>query len=189
MMFLFTLFCFFVNIFAGIATIVCGFKRKGLPGVFYTLATLGLSCLWCITGTLFLEKLPLTNNWLLLIIFFIWNSAVFLPWILLYRKTHNRSGTHYRSTVLAGFFTQIFFLTGTTFLAPEGNLPENLIFASRYCGCLLLLFIDPCLFLTLIAAESFNARWQYRKISLLFAIILSILIFFFAGARALQVSV
>ncbi len=189
MIFLLTLFCFFVNILAGIVSIVCGFKSKGLTGVFYTLATLGLSYFWSITGTLFLEKLPITNNWLLLTIFFIWNSAVFLPWSLLYCKNHNSPEKSFRRTGLAGFFTQIFFLTGITFCALDGSSAENLIYTSRYCGCLLLLFIVPCLILTLIAAEVFNTKWQYRKISLLFTIALSILFFFLAGAASLRVSV
>ena len=188
MIFLLILFCFFVNILAGIVSIVCGFKSKGLTGVFYTLATLGLSYFWSITGTLFLEKLPITNNWLLLTIFFIWNSAVFLPWILFYRKKNDNSETPYRKIGLAGFFTQIFFLTGITALALDGSLQKNLDYISRYCGCLLLLSIVPCLVLIWFAVVCTDTRWKYRKISLALVIVISALFFFFAGAGALRVS-
>ena len=183
-----TIYCFLVNILANILTSVCGYNCKGLPGVFYILATLGLSCFWSIIGTLLQANLPIINNWGDLTIFFIWNSAVFLPWILFYRKKNDNPETPYRKIGLAGFFTQIFFLTGITALALDGSLQKNLDYISRYCGCLLLLYIEPGFMLTLFAVALKNARWQYRAISLPFAIVISALFFFFAGIAALRVS-
>ena len=183
-----TIYCFLVNILANILTSVCGYNCKGLPGVFYILATLGLSCFWSIIGTLLQANLPIINNWGDLTIFFIWNSAVFLPWILFYRKKNDNSETPYRKIGLAGFFTQIFFLTGITALALDGSLQKNLDYISRYCGCLLLLSIVPCLVLIWFAVVCTDTRWKYRKISLALVIVISALFFFFAGAVALRVS-
>ena len=70
----------------------------------------------------------------------------------------------------------------------DGCLRENLDYISRYCGCLLLLYIEPGFMLTLFAVALKNARWQYRAISLPFAIVISVLFFFFAGIAALRVS-
>lgn len=186
--FLFTVCCFFANILASIVTIVYGFKCRGWTGVFYTLAALGGSCFWCITGTIWQANLPIINNMVNLTIFFLWNSGAFLPWILLYCK-YKSSEKPYRKITFAGIFTQIIFLAGITILAIDGDLQNNLDYISRYCGCLLLLFIAPGFILTWIAVVSMSARWKYHKISLTFVIVISALFFFLAGLGALRISV
>ena len=183
-----TIYCFLANILANIVTNLCNLTCKGLPGVFYTIAAFGSSCLWSASGTLLLAKLPIVNNGNHLTIFFIWNSAIFLPWIFLCCKKSKSPGSLYRRVGLAGIFAQIFFLAGITILAMDGCLRENLDYISRYCGCLLLLYIEPGFMLTLLAVALKNARWQYRAISLPFAIVISALFFFFAGIAALRVS-
>ena len=91
MMFIFTICCFFATILWGIVTVCCGFRNNGMPGVFYTLLTSGGTVFWSLIGPSIVLSLPFTENWCRIVIFLIWESVIFLPWLILCRNKYKVS--------------------------------------------------------------------------------------------------
>ena len=83
-----------------------------MPGVFYTLLTSGGTVFWSLIGPSIVLSLPFTENWCRIVIFLIWESVIFLPWLILCRNKYKVSEPGFSRIGISGIFTQLSFLIG-----------------------------------------------------------------------------
>jgi len=107
MMFTDIIYCFLANVILGIATLRCGFKDNGMPGVLYTLLAVSASVFWTVSGICFLH---FENNCRGQMGFFAWTAMPCLPWIFLCRKKYKISKPYFLRLGIAGILTQAAFL-------------------------------------------------------------------------------
>ena len=68
-------------------------------------------------------SLPFTENWCRIVIFLIWESVIFLPWLILCRNKYKVSEPEFSRIGISGIFTQLFFLIGIELMLTKENLP------------------------------------------------------------------
>ena len=188
-MFIFTICCFFATILWGIVTVCCGFRNNGMPGVFYTLLTSAGTVFWSLIGPSIVLSLPFMENWCRIIIFLIWESVIFLPWLILCRNKYKVSEPGFSQIGISGIFTQLFFLIGIALMLTKENLQEVLEYdIGRFCGGLLLLFTVPAFILTALVFSFKKKSWQCPDTTLALAAWVCALFFFGAGLVAIKVT-
>ena len=187
MMSIITTLCFLANMILGITTVRYGLKSNGMPGVFYTLLTLGATVFWTLSGIFFLH---FENNCLGQIGFFVWNLIPVLPWIFLCRKKYRISKPYFFRLGLSGILTQAVFFTEIICLVIFGNWQDALEYdISRYCGAFLLLFAVPAFLLNSFAFWIKKESWKCPDIALALIAGLSAFFFFLLGVGAMRISV
>ena len=160
-----------------------------MPGVFYTLLTSAGTVFWSLIGPSIVLALPFTENWCRIIIFLIWESVIFLPWLILCRNKYKVSEPGFSRIGISGIFTQLFFLIWITLILTSENLQEVLEYdIGRFCGCLLLLFTVPAFILTALAFSFKKKSWQCPDTTLALAAWSCALFFFFVGLLTMKVT-
>ena len=189
MMLIFTICCFFATILLGIVTVCCGFRNNGMPGVFYTLLTSGGTVFWSLLGPSIVLSLPFMENWCRIVIFLIWESVIFLPWLILCRNKYKVSAPGFLQIGISGIFTQLSFLVWIVFMLTRENLQEVLEYdIGRFCGGLLLLFAVPAFILTALAFSFKKKSRQCPDTTLALAAWSCALFFFCAGLSGLKIT-
>ena len=159
-----------------------------MPGVFYTLLTSAGTVVWSLIGPSIVLALPFTENWCRIIIFLIWESVIFLPWLILCRNKYKVSEPGFSQIGISGIFTQLFFLIGIALMLTKENLQEVLEYdIGRYCGGLLL-FAVPAFILTALVFSFKKKSWQCPDTTLALAAWCCALFFFGAGLFAIKVT-
>ena len=189
MMFIFTICCLGITILLGIVTLCCGFRNNGMPGVFYTLLISGGTVFWSLIGPSIVLSLPFMENWCRIVTFLIWESVIFLPWLILCRNKYKVSEPGFSRIGISGIFTQLSFLIWIALMLTKENLQEVLEYdIGRFCGCLLLLFTVPAFILTALAFSFKKKSWQCPDTTLALAAWSCALFFFFVGLLAMKVT-
>lgn len=182
--------CLLANILLGAATARYSFKCNGMPGVFYALLTLGGSVFWTLIGPLIALSLPFTENWCRVVIFFIWEFALFLPWGILCRNKYKLSSPWFFWIGFSGILTQSSFLAGLILMTVGEDLQKVLEYdISRYCSCLLLLFLVPAFILAALTFSFKKESWKCPDATLALASWACALFFFCTGLFSLKASV
>ena len=160
-----------------------------MPGVFYTLLISGGTVFWSLIGPSIVLSLPFMENWCRIVIFLIWESVIFLPWLILCRNKYKVSEPGLSRIGISGIFTQLFFLIGIALMLTKENLQEVLEYdIGRFCGGLLLLFTVPAFILTALAFSFKKKSWQCPDTTLALAAWVCALFFFCAGLSGLKVT-
>jgi len=160
-----------------------------MPGVFYTLLTSGGTVFWSLIGPSIVLSLPFTENWCRIVIFLIWESVIFLPWLILCRNKYKVSEPEFSRIGISGIFTQLFLLIGIALMLTNENLQEVLEYdIGRFCGGLLLLFTVPAFILTALVFSFKKKSWQCPDTTLALAAWVCALFFFGAGLFAIKVT-
>ena len=111
-----------------------------------------------------IPEMPFTENWCRIVIFLIWESVIFLPWLILCRNKYKVSEPGFSQIGISGIFTQLPFLIGIALMLTKENLQEVLEYdIGRFCGGLLLLFTVPAFILTALVFSFKKKSWQSGK--------------------------